>query len=126
MNAVNWFEIPATDFDRGVKFYEALLGITLKREMFGGTDPNGVFPYDADAGVGGAVVHVPYAKPGADGVIIYIHAYSTAVLEGALARVESLGGSVVMPKMSIGPNGYVAAIIDSEGNRVGLHIPTGV
>lgn len=123
MNAVNWFEIPATDFERAVGFYEGLLGVELKREMFGGTDPNGVFPYES--GVGGAVVHAPYAKPGNDGVIIYLNARNSAVLDRALAQTEALGGAVIMPRMSIGPNGDVATIRDTEGNRVGLHIEAG-
>jgi hypothetical protein len=126
MNAVNWFEIPATDFDRAVRFYEALLGVELKREFFGGSDPNGVFPYEGESGVGGAVVQAPYAKAGHDGVIIYLNARSSDRLDSALAQVEALGGAVLMPRMSIGPNGYVATIRDSEGNRVGLHIPAGV
>jgi predicted enzyme related to lactoylglutathione lyase len=38
-----------------------------------------------------------------------------------LSRVEAAGGSVVMPKTSIGENGYMAIFLDTEGNRVALH-----
>ena len=34
-NAV-WFEIPATNFERAVKFYEAVFQVTLRRENIGG------------------------------------------------------------------------------------------
>lgn len=122
MNAINWFEIPATNFDRAVKFYENLLQINLNRIMFEGTTPNAIFPY-AETGIGGAVVDAPYAKPSVDGAVIYLNAQNTSVFETALNRVESLGGRVVMPKTSIGELGSFALITDSEGNRVGLHIP---
>lgn len=120
MNAVTWFEIPAIDFDRAVRFYEALLGVTLERMMFGGTDPNGIFPYEG--GVGGAVVKVDYAKPSDEGAVVYLNARSSEVLDRALAQVETLGGAIIMPKTDIGPMGHFALIRDTEGNRVGLHI----
>lgn len=121
MNAVTWFEIPAADFDRAVNFYEALLDIKLHREIFGGTQPNGIFP--SQDGVSGAVAHVPYAKPGADGAVVYLNVSSAAAFDRALAQVESLGGQVVHPKTDIGPMGHFALIRDTEGNRVGLHLP---
>ena len=31
-SVVNWFDIPATNFDRAVTFYETVLGISLIRE----------------------------------------------------------------------------------------------
>ncbi len=123
MNAVTWFEIPATDFDRAVRFYEGLLGITLERMLFGGTEPNGIFP--SENGVGGAVAFVPYAKPSDEGAVIYLNARTSEVLDRALAQVEGLGGAVVMPKTDIGPMGKFALIRDTEGNRVGLHIAAG-
>lgn len=124
MNALNWFEIPAADFDRAVNFYEQLLEIKLQREIFAGTMPNGIFPYQD--GVGGAVAQVPYAKPGGDGAIVYLNAGTLNKFDAALARVESLGGTVIMPKLDLGPTGFMALILDTEGNRVGLHVPAGV
>jgi predicted enzyme related to lactoylglutathione lyase len=38
-----------------------------------------------------------------------------------LARVEAAGGTIEMPKTPIGPNGFIAFIIDTEGNQVGIH-----
>ena len=46
-----WFEIPATDFDRAARFYETLLGVTLRREAMG-PKTLGVFPYEAPASSG--------------------------------------------------------------------------
>lgn len=120
MNAITWFEIPTTDFDRAVKFYENLLQIQLNRMVFDGT-PNGIFPYSD--GVGGAVVDAPYAKPSQDGAVIYLNAQNMTILDEALNRAEALGARVIMPKTDLGDVGYMALLIDTEGNRVGLHIP---
>lgn len=38
-----------------------------------------------------------------------------------LGRVEHSGGKVLMPKTSIGENGFIAHFMDTEGNRIGLH-----
>jgi predicted enzyme related to lactoylglutathione lyase len=35
--------------------------------------------------------------------------------------VVKAGGTVVMPKTSIGPNGFMAFFTDTEGNRVAMH-----
>jgi predicted enzyme related to lactoylglutathione lyase len=41
-----------------------------------------------------------------------------------LARVESLGGRITTPKVTLpGDMGVFAHVVDTEGNRVGLHAP---
>jgi uncharacterized protein len=120
LNALNWFEIPANDFERATAFYEGLLGHTFHRETFGGL-VNAMFPYQSGAGVGGSVVAAPYAKAGADGPVVYLHMPSVAALDTALSKVEALGGQIVMPKTALGPIGFMALIRDTEGNRLGLH-----
>ena len=42
-------------------------------------------------------------------------------LDVPLSRVEAAGGQVILPKTSIGPNGFMARFIDTEGNRVAFH-----
>jgi len=120
MNAINWFEIPATDFDRAVKFYETALSISMHREPFAG-DPNAFFAYTQGQGVGGALVKADYAKPSADGAVIYLNAGTREQLDAALARVEAAGGTVLKPAADLGEIGFSAFIRDTEGNRVGLH-----
>jgi predicted enzyme related to lactoylglutathione lyase len=51
--------------------------------------------------------------------MVYLNANGR--LEDALAGVAINGGRVVQPKHPIGPFGFRAIIIDSEGNRVALH-----
>lgn len=117
---INWFEIPAADFDRARRFYEAVFAVTLKEEDFGG-GRMGVFPYECPA-TGGAVVRMEKMAPSPQGVVIYLDGGDD--LDVPLGRVWEAGGSVVMPKMQISPEiGYIALFRDSEGNTVGLHSP---
>lgn len=115
-NASNWFEIPVADFDRSVHFYGQILDATLHTELFFGT-PNAFLPF-AD-GSGGALVHDPQRQPAQIGTIVYLNA--NGKLDAILSRIEPAGGTVVLPKTSIGPAGFIATFVDSEGNLVGLH-----
>ena len=38
-----------------------------------------------------------------------------------LERVETTGGKVIMPKISIGVHVNIAFIVGTEGNHVGIH-----
>jgi len=120
-NAISWFEIPATDLDRATKFYEAIFGITLiPMDM-----PNikmRMFPLEDMMGVGGAIVDSGgFHKPsGTDGPLIYLN--GNPDLQHVLDKVEAAGGKIFLAKTEISPEyGFMAVIIDSEGNRIGLH-----
>jgi uncharacterized protein len=115
-NAINFFEIPSIDFERAVTFYREILGVEFHHEVFMGT-PTAMFPA-SQAGAGGAVIHNG-VKPSTDGPVIYLNANGR--LHEAVARVERAGGSVLLPVMSIGDPGDIAIILDTEGNRIGLH-----
>lgn len=120
-NAINWFEIFVADMDRATRFYETVLDISLRREVFAG-DPMAVFPA-ADSGVGGALVHrgdAPH-QPGSGGTVVYLDA--TGKLDACIGRVGKAGGRVITPKIDIGDPGHIAIVCDSEGNVVGLHAP---
>ena len=119
--AISWFEIPAIDFERAVRFYEAALDQPMRRELFGGV-PMAFFPRDEEA-TGGAIVCNPRAmRPSStgDGVTVYLTAEPT--LTAMLDRVTPAGGKidgsiVELPKEI----GFIAFVIDPEGNRIGLH-----
>lgn len=111
-----WFEIPSTDFNRACAFYESILTTTLKREECGPM-MMAVFAH-TDTQTGGAIVHGAPYQPSKDGACVYLY---TDELDAVLVRVVAHGGQIQMPRMSIGENGFIAHIIDSEGNRVGLH-----
>ena len=115
-NAINFFEIPSIDFERAVAFYRDILDVEFHHEVFMGTS-TALFP-SSEAGAGGAVIHND-VKPSADGPVIYLNANGR--LHQAVARAERAGGRVLLPVTSIGDPGDIAIILDTEGNRIGLH-----
>lgn len=118
-NAVNWFEIPAADMERAVKFYNTVLGANMQ-SMDTGTGKYAFFP--ANGGVGGAIGQGgPYEPGDGKGVIIYLSVDGD--LNTSLERVEGAGGKVVVEKRPLGPNGFFARFLDSEGNMMGLFSP---
>jgi hypothetical protein len=121
-HALTWFEIPTTDLDRAVKFYETVLGISLTREVFGGT-PMAIFPASRED-ASGALVQDGGRVPSGDGTLIYLDA--AGKLDDCLARVRRAGGTVVSGRTDIGDPGYIAVVRDTEGNLVALHSPRDV
>jgi predicted enzyme related to lactoylglutathione lyase len=120
-NAINWFELPAANFDRAVDFYSTVLGTPLRKDEFMGV-PHGFFPIDEGA-VGGAVIKNEEVTPATNGILIYLNVKTPDNLVDVLARVEPCGGKVLLDKTSIGDPGFVGIILDTEGNRVGFHAP---
>jgi predicted enzyme related to lactoylglutathione lyase len=121
-NALNWFEIPATDISRAKKFYEAIFEIIMQ-EMEMPNMKYAMFPVDAMKGkIGGGLAQSPMHNPGVTGSIVYLNANPD--LQKVLDRIEKAGGKITMPKTSIGQNGFMAFFTDSEGNSIGLHSNT--
>ncbi len=118
-NSLNWFEIPASDIKRAVKFYETVFSIEMPQMEMGGS--MAFFPGDNMAGnVGGALVQSPMHKPSTEGAVIYLNANPD--LDIALGKVEKAGGKVVMPKTKITDEiGFMAFFTDTEGNKVAMH-----
>ena len=116
---ITWFEIPALDLERAQDFYQRLLGTTLRRETIAGS-ALAVFA-GSDDGVGGCLQSGPNAaQPQAQGTLVYLAAGPS--LDAVLKRATALGGSIATPRTALPPGmGFFAHIIDSEGNRVGLH-----
>lgn len=121
-NAISWFEIPATDLVRAQRFYETIFGISLipmdmpniKMRMFPIDDPM--------TGIGGAVCDSGgFHRPsGTEGVLIYLN--GNPDLQLILDKVEAAGGKIELAKTEISPDyGFMGIIIDTEGNRIGLH-----
>lgn len=119
-NAINWFEIPALDFERAKSFYEKVLDAkleTMSMEEMGMT--MAFFPADWEKGIGGGIAFGPGYEPSEKGSLVYLNGGED--LNTPLARVEAAGGKVILPKTSLGPNGFMGQFIDSEGNRVAFH-----
>lgn len=120
--AISWFEIPSTDLGRATKFYETIFGVKLMALDM----PNikmRMFPLDnMMTGIGGAVVDSGgFHKPSlTDGPLIYLN--GNPDLQKVLDKVEAAGGQIMVPKTEISAEyGFMAVIIDTEGNRIGLH-----
>lgn len=118
-NAINWFEIPAKDLNRAKKFYEAVFDTTMQ-VMEGMGIKMAFLPADLkNGGIGGGIAEGQGYEPSDKGSLVYLNGGED--LSVPLSRVEKAGGKIVLPKTAIGPNGFMAHFIDSEGNKVGLH-----
>jgi uncharacterized protein len=118
INPIGWFEIYVQDMERAKAFYEAVFEVTLSRldsldiDMW-------AFPMEHDVpGASGALVRMDGFTPGGNSVLVYFECADCAV---EAAKAVKAGGSIQEAKMSIGPYGYCALVIDSEGNLIGLH-----
>jgi predicted enzyme related to lactoylglutathione lyase len=120
VNSINWFEIPAADINRAKKFYETVFNINMESQNMMGMEM-AFFPWDPGNGkVAGALVQSDMHIPSGHGVKIYLN--GNPDLAVPLANVEKAGGTVTMPKTLIDEQtGYMAFIVDSEGNTVGFH-----
>lgn len=120
-NVVGWFEVPVTNMERAIKFYETVFDFKLERHQMGPLDM-AWFPWKEDGlGAPGSLVKNENYKPSTDGTLVYFTAHS-GDLANELARVESAGGKVLLPKRLISEDyGYMALCLDTEGNRIALH-----
>jgi uncharacterized protein len=116
-DAINWFEIIVRDLDRATRFYETMLGKKLKREVFGGR-PMATFQTSDPADVGGSLVGDDKHQPSDTGPLVYLDAPD---LDACIGRAAKAGGKVALPRTDIGDPGFIAIVLDTEGNRVGLH-----
>lgn len=116
-NPVVHFEIPVTDMERAVAFYEAVFRYRLTRAAVDGYDM-AFFPRaDGQPGASGALAKGDVYRPSHDGPVIY---FDVPDIDAVLARATARGSPVLYPEKDIGAAGFVAAIEDSEGNRIVL------
>lgn len=117
-NLINWFEIPANDIDRAVKFYSEVLNSEMQQQEMMGIKM--AFFNTEGEGVGGSICSGEGYEPSAAGAKIYLNGGED--LSNPLSRVEAAGGKIVMPKTKINDEiGYMAMFIDSEGNNIAFH-----
>jgi predicted enzyme related to lactoylglutathione lyase len=117
-NRAVWFDIPVADLDRAGRFYSAVLGVRADKETFGDFSFCVIEHKD---GNGGCLVPEPADITGG-GVLIYLNVNGR--IRDAVGKVVPHGGTVLNPTHAIGPHGFRAIILDSEGNRVALHSMT--
>ncbi len=117
-NLLNWFEIPATNFDRAVSFYRNVLKLEInEKEMFG--TKMGFFASD-DKNVSGSIVQGEGYSPSTNGVLMYLNGGKD--LQNVLNRIETNQRKVLVPKTQISPEmGYFGIFMDTEGNKMAIH-----
>ncbi len=119
-NALNWFEIPASDINRAQKFYETVFGIKMEQVEQMGMKMSFFPREDMNGRVSGSLVQGPMHKPSKDGAKIYLN--GNPDLANVLGKIEKAGGKITMPKTKISDEiGHMAFFVDSEGNNVALH-----
>lgn len=117
MSRVVHFEIHAENPQRAIKFYEAVLGWQISQ--WGGqeywlikTGP------DDQPGIDGAILPRRGLIDG-EAVIAYVCTANVASLDETIAKVESNGGAIALPKMPVPTVGWLAYFKDTEGNIFG-------
>ena len=115
LNRAVWFDVPVADLDRAVAFYAAVLGVEVMKEQFGDVS---FAVIDHEDGNGGCLVVRP-DEVSATGILIYLNADGR--IRDAVAAAKEHGGKVIEEVQSLGPHGFRAVVLDSEGNRVALH-----
>ena len=115
-NRVVWVDIPVVDVERASTFYAAVLAIDVHREEFNGIKFSVLEHSD---GNGGCLVPKPGEVSASHGILVYLN--TEGRIRDAVERATAGGGQVIEPVTPIGPHGFRAVVVDSEGNRIALH-----
>jgi uncharacterized protein len=116
-NLVVWVDIPVLDLDRAMRFYSAVLASEVRLQENHGMKI-GLLP-GSEPDVFGCLFAKESERPSDKGPVVYLSVQGR--LDDAVAQVEAHGGTVLQARHQIGPYGFRAVILDSEGNRVALH-----
>ena len=118
-NRVVWFDIPVANLARATTFYRAVLGVGVEPAAF---DDFSFAVIEHSDGNGGCLVPNAAQIASEGGILVYLNAEGR--IRDAVAQVQRLGGRIVEPTHPIGPHGFRAIVLDSEGNRIALHSST--
>jgi uncharacterized protein len=116
-NHIVWVDIPVLKLDRAIRFYSAIMGTQVERVDYPEMSI-GSFPHK-DGEAAGCLYMSEKVKPSVDGPLVYLNVHGR--LDEALEAVEASGGKILEAKEPIGPFGFRAVILDTEGNRIALH-----
>jgi len=114
-----WFDLPVADLARASRFYGAVLGIKVHEEK----TPSFSFAVLEHGPDGNGGCLIPDAKNvSAGGILVYMNVDGR--IRDAVRQAEKHGGRVLKAIEAIGPHGFRAIVLDSEGNRIALHSNT--
>ena len=121
-NTLCWTDIPVTNLDRAIKFYSAVLGNDVSKMSEAGFE-YGLLPHEEQNSSGCLCVGSDSGgsenKPSQNGPLIYLSVEGR--LNDAVKAARANGGKVLQERQQIGPHGFRAIVVDSEGNRIALH-----
>ena len=119
-NPIGWFEIYVQDMPRAKCFYEAVFNSMLE-DISSPEMEYWAFPcLEKGAGAAGALVKMPNVPSGGNSCVVYFSCDDCAV---EAKRAAANGGKVFREKFAIGQWGFIALVLDTEGNMLGLHSP---
>jgi hypothetical protein len=113
-NQIVWCDIPVKDLDRSIRFYAAVTGQQIAKQDY----PNfsiGMLPDNSGC------LYIPGKDNATSETGLLVYFDCSGRLDEAVAQVQPHGGKVIQPRHQIGPHGFRALVLDSEGNRIALH-----
>jgi uncharacterized protein len=117
-NPIGWFEIYVQDMVRARAFYDSVFATRLER-LEGPDIEMWAFPMEPDRpGAPGALVKMEGFPSGGNSTIVYFTCSDCAI---EAKRASESGGRIFKDKFSIGQYGFIALVLDTEGNMIGLH-----
>lgn len=121
-NPIVWVEIPVSDKQRAVNFYNQAFSWDIQFQTMGPLHM-AMLPFSEDtSGISGALVYHETAYGIAElgkGCLVYL---AVDKIDESLKAIRNAGGEVLVEKQKISPeHGSMAVFRDSEGNRVALY-----
>ena len=108
---ITHLEIPVSDLARATDFYQDVFGWQITESP----GYEGYPMWQAPNGVSGGALTARE-----DGFTQPRSVIEVDSIDDALATVERLGGTVVLPKGQVSPTSWWAVITDPDGNSIGL------
>ncbi len=114
MNHLAYFEIPSTDLNSSLVFYNQVFGWQLDQTA------EDYLVIRFQEGIEGGVYHVSDIQPSQTRLYIRV-----ANINEILKKAVDSGGTVAEDEHSIGKHGFTAAFRDPNGFRLDIWSPTG-
>jgi predicted enzyme related to lactoylglutathione lyase len=123
MNRVYTFDLPVDDMERARKFYEEVFGWVIAPVFGSGGNYHSAITVPSDkkgepkvpGGINGG-----FYQRGMHGLTGTFFEIKVPSINSHLKKIETAGGTTVLPKGPISDLGFFAAIKDTEGNIIGL------
>lgn len=118
MNIIAHVEIPVADIDRAIAFYSDVFRVGFGKIVEIHGNRMAYFPFEeGKEGASCALAEGEVYMPTVNGSIIY---FSVADIDAVIARATAIGSDLLFPKTALPNGGFVAEILDSEGNRIAI------